>query len=106
MTPADLPDQVDAMNASLAELGHNAAARPPTPSEAERFPTVSVMVRADVPKDLSWKAGALYALTEHGADHPWRCINASGFRGWNIECPRHPVGALLAGTTPPCPATH
>ena len=49
------------------------------------------------------RAGLLRTITLHGPEHPRICLACTtrGHDSWS-ECPRYPVGALLAGAVKGC----
>jgi hypothetical protein len=97
MTDEELRYRVDT---ALAEVGWGGHIRPPSryAPKGTRFG----ITRGTVPIEYTWRALALVTLQLVGPATPVRCARHASILH-RAECPRYPVGALLAGAITGCP---
>lgn len=87
------------VDTALAESGY--PGRVAAPRHGAHPDTAFSTVGGRVPHELVVKAMQLSALRRKGADAPVRCPQHA-LAKYEGQCPKYPVGALLAGTIRGC----
>ena len=95
---------VEMTRIAIAELGYSPDLVR-VPSSDLRQQGVAVWLKSVEPtfRATVHRAGLLRAITLHGPESPRICLacTTKGYDRWS-ECPRYPVGALLAGAVKGC----